>query len=236
MRIYIDETGPLLPPNPPRSLFSLVLALIIPNAIEQDLLYEFLRLRDTWPNQNVEIKGSTLDESQSAQLINLLLRYDVLVEFIALNTNTHPDPVVQDFKNRQADAVTANITREHKPGPIPHYYQLGESVRAMPNQLFLQAMATWELVIRTVREATLYYAQWQPIELGDISWVIDRKNRTITEMEETWSTLILPLSETAFVKKPLLCIQGEDYVHISIRGMAPRTVWRTRRCYGTGSG
>lgn len=80
MRIYIDEAGPFLPPNPPRSLFSLVLALIIPSAIEQELLYEFLRLRDTWPNQNVEIKGSSLDESQAAQLINLVLRYDIIVE------------------------------------------------------------------------------------------------------------------------------------------------------------
>jgi hypothetical protein len=217
MRIYIDEAGPFLPPNPPRSLFSLVLALIIPSAIEQELLYEFLRLRDTWPNQNVEIKGSSLDELQAAQLINLVLRYDIIVEFIALDATTHPNPVVEDFKNRQADAVTASITREHDPGPIPHYYQLGESVRAMPNQLFLQAMATWELIIRTVREATLYYVQRQPMELGDISWVIDRKNRTITEMEETWSTLILPLSETAFVKKPLLYIDGEDYSHFESR-------------------
>jgi hypothetical protein len=217
MRIYIDEAGPFLPPNPPRSLFSLVLALIIPSEIEQELLYEFLRLRDTWPNQNVEIKGSSLDESQAAQLIDLVLRYDIIVEFIALDVNTHPEPVVEDFKNRQADSVTASITREHDPGPIPHYYQLGEAVRTMPNQLFLQAMATWELVIRTVREATLYYVQRQPMELGDISWVIDRKDRTITEMEETWSTLILPLSETAFVKKPLVFIEGEDYSYFESR-------------------
>jgi hypothetical protein len=72
MRIYIDEAGLFVPPNPPRSLFSLVLALIIPTAIEKDLFYEFLRLRDTWPNQNVEIKGSSLDESQAAQVISLV--------------------------------------------------------------------------------------------------------------------------------------------------------------------
>lgn len=87
----------------------------------------------------------------------------------------------------------------------------------MPNQLFLQAMATWELIIRTIREATLYYVQRQPIELGDISWAIDRKDRTITEMEKTWSTLILPLSQTAFIKKPLLCIEEEDYSHFDSR-------------------
>jgi len=217
MRIYIDEAGPFVPPNPPRSLFSLILALIIPTAIEKDLFDEFLRLRDTWPNQNVEIKGSSLDESQAAQLINLVLRYDTLVEFIALDANTHPDPLVEDFKNGQADSVTANITREHHPGPILHLHQLGEAVRAMPNQLFLQAFAMWELVIKTIREGTLYYVQRQPQELGDIGWVIDRKDRTITRMEETWSTLILPVSESAIARKPLVCIMEEDYSHFEAR-------------------
>jgi hypothetical protein len=203
MRIYIDEAGLFVPPNPPRSLFSLVLALIIPSAVENSLFYEFLRLRDTWPNQNVEIKGSKLDESQAAQVISLVLRYDTLIQFIALDANSHLDPLVEEFKNRQADGVTANITREHHPGPILHLYQLGEAVREMPNQLFLQAFATWELIIRTIREGTLYFVQRQPEELGDIGWVVDRKDRTITQMEDTWSTLILPLSENAFAEKPL---------------------------------
>ena len=216
MRIYIDEAA-FLPPNPPRSLFSLVLALIIPTAIENDLFYEFLRVRDTWPNQYVEIKGSSLDESQAAQVINLVLRYDTLVQFIALDANTHPDPMVEDFKNRQADCVTANITREHQPGLIQDLHQLGEAVRAMPNQLFLQAFATWEVIFRTIREGMLYFVQRQPNELGDIAWVIDRKDRTITQMEETWSTLILPLSESAFAKEPLISFKGEDYSYFHAR-------------------
>jgi hypothetical protein len=217
MRIYIDEAGPFVPPNPPRSSFSLILALMIPSAIEEELFYEFLRLRDAWPNQAVEIKGSSLDESQVAQVINLILKYDTLVQFIALDANSHPDPVVEDLKTRQADGVTANITREHHPGPIPHLHQLGEAVRAMPNQLFLQAFATWELIIRTIREGTLYFVQRQPEELGEIAWVIDRKDRTITQMEETWSTLILPLSESAFCEEPLACIDEKDYSYFNAR-------------------
>ena len=129
MRIYIDEAGPFLPPNPPRSLFSLVLALIVPTAIEKDLFYEFLRLRDTWPNQNVEIKGSSLDESQAAQVISLLLRYDTLVQFIALDANMHPDPVVEDLKNRQADGVTANITDTKAPYWRMHCHTLTLNLR-----------------------------------------------------------------------------------------------------------
>jgi len=217
MRIYIDEAGTFVPPNPSRTAFSLVLALIVPSAIEKELFFEFLRLRDTWPNQNVEIKGSSLDESQTAQVTNLVLGYDTLVQFIALDANTHPDPLVEDFKKRQADNITANITREHHPGPILHLHQLGEAVRAMSHQLFLQAFATWELIIRTVREGTLYFVQRRPQELGDIAWIVDRKDRTITEMEETWRTLILPMGEADFAREPLACIEGEDYSHFEAR-------------------
>jgi hypothetical protein len=35
----------------------------VPTGIQIELFYEFLRLRDTWPNPNIEIKGSSLDES-----------------------------------------------------------------------------------------------------------------------------------------------------------------------------
>jgi hypothetical protein len=217
MRIYVDEAGPFLPPQPPRPLFSLILSLLIPSAIEQELFYEFLRLRDTWPNQDIEIKGSSLNESQAAQLISLVLKYDTLVQFIALDTNTHPDPLVEDFKNRQADAVTANINRENHPGPIPHLHQLGEAVREMSNQLFLQSFAIWELITRTIREGTAYYVQRQPQELGDIAWIIDRKDRTLTHMEETWSTLILPISERRFAEEPLIAIREEDYSYFDAR-------------------
>jgi|SRR5579872_5545084 len=92
MRIYIDEAGTFLPPTPSRPAFSLVLSLVVPSAIEKGLFYEFLHLRDTWPNQAIEIKGSSLSESQAAELINLVLRYDTLVNFIALDMNTHHLP------------------------------------------------------------------------------------------------------------------------------------------------
>src|SRR5512133_1136389 len=57
----------------------------------------------------------------------------------------------------------------------------------------------------------------QPEELGNIGWVIDRKDRTITQMEETWSTLILPMGESAFAQEPLVCLLEEDYSHFNAR-------------------
>src|SRR5258708_28844412 len=105
MRIYIDEAGAFVVSPRPQS-YSLVLALIIPSANEAQILYEFLRLRDGWPSNEVEIKGSRLDESQAAQVIELLCHYEVLVKFFAVNMATHADWNVEDFKMRQASNVT----------------------------------------------------------------------------------------------------------------------------------
>jgi hypothetical protein len=79
MRIYVDEAGNFVVPADGQSLYSLVLALVIPASVENDLFQAFLRLRDSWPNNAVEIKGSKLDESQAAQVIDLVSRYDVFV-------------------------------------------------------------------------------------------------------------------------------------------------------------
>jgi hypothetical protein len=67
MRIFIDEAGSFVPPTSGDSSYSLVLALIVPSASESQLFYQFLRLRDSWPKQQIEIKGSSLDETQHAK-------------------------------------------------------------------------------------------------------------------------------------------------------------------------
>src|SRR5271168_3783506 len=93
MRILIDEVGPFLPPTFTASSYSLVLALVVPHSCEKELFYEFLRLRDSWPKQQIEIKGSTLDEALAAQVIELLMSFDVVVDFAAVDI--HPTDVVE---------------------------------------------------------------------------------------------------------------------------------------------
>ena len=89
MRTYIDEAGLFMAPPSGYDSFSLVLSLVVPSTTEAELFYDFLRLRDEWPVNGIEIKGSSLDESQTAQVIALCLRHDVLVEFLAVNMATH---------------------------------------------------------------------------------------------------------------------------------------------------
>ena len=82
MRIYIDEAGGfVVPPRVRPYAYSLVFSLAVPSVVETELLYEFIRLRDGWPRPAVEIKGSQLDESQAAEVLALVSRYDILASY-----------------------------------------------------------------------------------------------------------------------------------------------------------
>jgi hypothetical protein len=217
MRIYIDEAGNFVSQISGQSLFSLVLALVVPSTIEANLFSEFSSLLSSWPNGGTEIKGSKLDEAQAAQLIDLVSRHDVVADFFAVDMATHGASVVGDFKDRQAAGITASLTPEHHPPIVAQLRELSAAIQRMPNQLFLQAFLMIELVLKVIEESTLYYVQRIPAELGSIAWTIDRKDRTITEMEDTWSTLVLPMSESHFARKPLLSLRDADYSHFDAR-------------------
>ncbi len=217
MRIYIDEAGGFIPRLDRQHSFSLVLALIVPSSIEAEVFYDFLRLRDSWPEQQIEVKGRRLDEAQAAQVIDMLCRHDVLAAFYAVDMATHDDNVVNVFKNHQADSVTVHLTPEHHPTITRELHELSAAIGRMPNQLFVQGFVTTRLIFEVTQQSTLYYAQRLPAELGDISWFIDRKNRTITEMEQTWAALILPASESYYARTPLSRLRGADYSHYQAR-------------------
>ena len=221
MRIYIDEAGGFVPPAMQQSSYSIVLALIIPSAVEKGLFYDFLRLRDSWPVQQIEIKGSSLDETQASQVIELVSAYDAVVDFASVDMALHGNHYIAGFKSRQADAITAHINREHHPELVHQMAQLERTVRNMPNQLFIQAELTMTLMLSAVQIATLYFVQRKPEELGEVAWIVDRKGHALTEMEETWSTLILPMSENYFMKKPLISLKGADYSHFARYETAP---------------
>jgi hypothetical protein len=217
MRIYMDEAGNFVPQASGQSLFSLVLALVVPSSIETKLFGEFSALLSSWPQSGTEINGSKLDEAQAAQLIELVSRHDVFVNFFTVDAATHGGSVVSDFKARQAAGITAHLTSEHHPPIVAQLEELAAAIRRMPNQLFVQAFLTIELVLKVIQESTLYYVQRLPAELGSIAWTIDQKNRTITEMETTWSTLVLPMIEGHFARTPLISLKEADYSHFDAR-------------------
>jgi Protein of unknown function (DUF3800) len=218
MNIYIDEAGSFVPPQMPyQHSYCLTLSLAVPSTIQTELFYEFLRLRDAWPNQAVEIKGSSLDESQATQIINLVSRYPVLVNFFAVDMSTHGDALIEKFKNQQANEITAHLTPEHHDKVVAQMHDDAAQVRQMPNQLFLQAYLTILLVLDAAQDVPLFYAQRIPSDLGSIGWVIDRKNREITQMEKMWATYVLPFGESWFAKNPHIRLKESNYSYFDER-------------------
>src|SRR5579862_5588163 len=124
MRIYIDEAGNFVPQTSGHSLFSLVLAFVVPSSIEGKLFADFCALLSSWPNSGTEIKGSKLDEAQAAQLIELVSCHEIFVSFFAVDMATHGESVVSSFKARQAASITANLTSEHHPSIVAQLEKL----------------------------------------------------------------------------------------------------------------
>jgi len=122
MTIYIDEAGPFIPPKGKRR-YSLVLALVVPSVAEVDLFSQFLRLRDSWPQRAIEVKGSKLDEQQAARVMDLLAAHGAIAEYYAIDMALHPDSVINEFKERQARAITANVTSQHAEAVVRRLHQ-----------------------------------------------------------------------------------------------------------------
>jgi len=214
MNIYVDEAGVFIPPRA-RRRYSLVLALVVPTAAEAELFYQFLRLRDSWPEQAVEIKGSKLSEKETAQVMNLLARHEVIAEYCGIDMALHPDDVIDEFKDRQAAGITENLTPAHAEAVVRKWHEVADGVRRLANPLFVQAFLTIDLIIELLHTAVNYFVQRRPTELGRFAWTIDRKDRTITEMEQLWSTLILPIGEARSAQRPVAKVQGFDYSHFT---------------------
>lgn len=214
MNIYIDEAGPFIPPRGKRR-YSLVLALAVPSATEMDLFYQFLRLRDSWPQRAIEIKGSKLDEEQAARVMDLLAAHGAIAEYYAIDMALHPDAVINEFKERQAAAITANLTSEHAEAVVRRLQKDADAIRGLANPLFVQAFLSIYLCLGMIDVAINFYAQRRPEELGRFAWVIDRKDRTVTEMEQLWSTLMLPIGESRSSLKPYSKVEGFDYSHFA---------------------
>ncbi len=152
MNIYIDEAGAFVPPHGRRK-FSVVLALVVPVATEAALFYEFLRLRDAWPEKGVEIKGSKLEESQTAEIMNLLAAHGAIAEYQAIDMSLHPDDIVDECKQRLAAALTANLTPAHAGAISRRLKDDGDAIQSLSNPLFVQAFLAIELILELLNVA-----------------------------------------------------------------------------------
>ncbi len=120
-------------------------------------------------------------------MLELLAAHNVIAEYVAIDMSLHPEDIVDEFKLRQATAITANLRHEHSEAVVQGMHEDAEGIRRMSNPLFVQAFLSIDLTLEMVDVAVNYYAQRRPEELAEFVWTIDRKDRTVTQMEQLWS-------------------------------------------------
>lgn len=213
MHIFIDESGNFVIPGVARPKISSVTSLTVPDEHLERINMEFLSLRRSW-GFDIEVKGSQLSEKQISDVILLLRRHDVLVEIICIDIGMYTKENVDNYKEVQSNKLTENITEEHNEQLIAELHKYRERLSKLPNQLFLQAMASIKLMERIMTHSTIYYSQHRPKELGVFNWSIDAKNSNVdkTDYEELWSTLLMPILESNF---KLGQFEEGDYSHFS---------------------
>lgn len=199
MHIFIDESGNFVTPNVPSSKVSSVASLIIPDEDLDIIIEKYINLRSSW-GFNHEVKGSKLTEKQISDVIILLRSHNVLVEIVCIDIATHKEENVERYKDIQAYKLVENLTEAHHKNIVKQLHEYKDRLANLPNQLFLQAMLSIQLMKRILTNATLYYSQCMPKELGSFNWFVDAKNANVekTNYEELWSTLLMPIMQSNF--------------------------------------
>jgi hypothetical protein len=208
MHIFIDESGGFIIPAVKKPKVSCVAALVLPSSKRAQIVAGFLKIRSSWGVEGDEIKGSRLSESQIAEVLTFLSNYDVIVEVCAIDTGSHTEQQIKDYQKGQADKITENLTPIHHPDVIQEVQQLKDNYSRLSPQLAPQFTATIQLITRLLETVTLYYSQRLPQELGHFNWIVDAKDTKVTNYEELWTTLILPMSVQM---GPLLIFDQGDY-------------------------
>jgi len=223
VQIYIDESGTFVPPRRPYRI-SAVGALVVPDRDADALFHAFEELAAPWRQGGQEVKGSALSETQIAGVIELVGRYEALFDVRGIDMGLHDAERIATFQDRQARAVTAQITAEHGPDWQRWGAETEARMRGLSPQLFVQCMVTIYLVLDLLQAATIYYAQRMPEELGSFRWFVDPKASTRTELERLWTDVIMPMAQTQSTVEPFGTMERCDYSHFARYYVAPEAL------------
>lgn len=210
MRIYIDESGGFIPSERPSSRVSCVVAVVVPESDVSSLFEEFVTLRSKFTNSN-EVKGSELTDGQVEAVLWTLGRYDIVVEGAIIDPGAHSVEEIRRLRTVQGDKIVANLTPEHHPTLRKELEQLRQEWLTLSEQLVVQMYATLAVIDSVIRNATMYYAQRKPEELGRFDWIIDPKDIGKTRYERVWEMVICPFLQDLSMQKPMTLVTGFDY-------------------------
>lgn len=211
VNIFIDESGTFA--KTPNGFSPSVLgALVIPQSSLNKVFEEYWKLRSRLPKIVDEVKGRLLEEQAVASVIELLRQNAVIYEAVIVETEFHTDEELELHRRQTAEGMVAKLTEKHHQNVVESSHRLRSELLAMPDQQYLQAMATYVLVAKVISHSTLYFSQRIPKELSAFNWVVDAKERnSTTNWEKWWTQTILPWLQSYSIREPMPFLKGADY-------------------------
>lgn len=230
MHIYIDESGIFSNPQSQPNVASIVAALIIPSTYKAKVFSEFSKLSADWPHEDVEIKGRLLDERQIAAAVNLLQEFDCLAEMNVIDLGIHTEEELSEFQEGMCKIIAGWATEEQSEEFNKQVAEIAAALQKPKSPLFVESFLLTVLIPRILNIGINYYARRLPRELRSYHWVIDAKEKYVTDFERAWYTTIFPSIEHQTSQNPILRIENGDYTYLeSYYSLSPEMAERAER-------
>lgn len=223
MHIFIDESGTFRSDPVRRASPSAVGALVVPSRSVTGFEKLYGRLRKRLPKIKHEVKGRLLSETQVGDVVDVLKKVGCLFEVAVVDLGLHSEKELLSHRSRQAEAITANLTKEHAPLLVEQVWELRRQLEATSLQLYVQSVVLNEVIYNVLNHADNYFAFRFPSELGAYHWVLDAKDRDkTTPWEAWWENTVLAMIQSKTMRKPLIMAEGADYsYHERFRANVP---------------
>lgn len=171
-------------------------------------------MRRRLPKDKGEVKGRLLSEAQVRKVTRLLKKSGCLLEVCVTDSAFHTSHEVKQHQQAQANIFLQNLTAAHHINIHNALYDLKKYLESLSPQLYVQSVVMAELIYSVLYNADIYFAFREPRELAEYHWVVDAKGKNgITNWEEWWSKVILPITQSKTMREPLARVTGGDFSH-----------------------
>jgi hypothetical protein len=225
VQIFIDESGTFVTRDDGSSVGA-VGALVVTESQVAHLERRYAQLRPLLPKVDGEVKGRGLGEADVARVVDVARRCGLIYEVTVVDLPAESAAVVAEHRAGQCDGLTGKLTAEHHPNLVACVQGLRARLEQMPLQLYVQSVATFDVIWRTLSHATAYYCQREPQSLARFRWVADAKEPGgVTDWEEWWSQVVKPMTQSRSFREPFPQLEGGDYSHFAAKEVAVSGYW-----------
>lgn len=212
MHIFIDESGTFTGFGASKPAVSTLGALIIATHRLPKLFRKYARLRANLPKRKSEVKGSMLNESQVASVIEILRINGAIFCASMIDLADHSPQDISQHRTRRSASLTTNLTNGHTQELRDDIAGLQQRMAGFSDQLYIQSTLMIDLLYEIMQDMIPYHSQRFPKELGAFHWVVDAKDPAIvTDWEDWWSKTLIIWLQAMSLKKPGAMLPGGDY-------------------------